>query len=88
MQAEHGCSYGDVGWKRLLEVSSPTSGSDQDYYQNYIRSALHVYPSVEYLQEWISPLMRGLKHLSYEERLRVLGLFSLEKAERGSYKCV
>ena len=43
---------------------------------------------LERVQWKTTEMMRGLQCLSYEERLRDLGLFCLEKTERRSHLCL
>jgi len=50
----------------------PSSKNDEELLERVLRST--------------AEMMRGLENLSCEEKLSELGLYSLENAERGSYK--
>ena len=47
--------------------------------QLWVPQSMRDMDMLERVQQRASKVMKGLKHLTYEERLRELGLFSLEK---------
>lgn len=42
---------------------------------------------LERVQQKATKMMKGLEHLSCEGKLRELGQFSLERAQRAAYQC-
>jgi len=49
------------------------------YIQTWISQQKKDAELLEWVQRWTTKMIRGLEHLSYEERLRELGLLSLER---------
>lgn len=68
----------------LLCTSKITSEIFEIHIQFWIPHHKNYMDMLDQVQQRTTKIMKGLEHLSYEERLRDLGLFSLKKEGSGS----
>ena len=68
----------------ILSRNSPLSKTREAFVSLYsVLVRLHLERCVQFCPEKGNKAVRGLEHKSYEEQLRELGLFSLEKRSSG-----